>query len=62
MEHILHPLILPITILRSLVMLLICFIPLNYNRVVFGGGDLNGRVGDIRYSLPSKTMALLTEC
>ena len=35
------------------------FIPLNYNRVLFGGGDLNGRVGDIRYSLPSKTMEYL---
>ena len=35
------------------------FIPLNYNRVVFGGGDLNGRVGDITYSLPSKNMEYL---
>ena len=28
------------------------FVPASLDRIVFGGGDLNGRVGNIKYSIP----------
>ena len=29
------------------------FVPINYDRVVLGGGDMNGRIGDVKYTLPT---------
>ena len=35
------------------------FYPSNHDQVVLGGGDMNGRVGDVSYRLPLKCMEYL---
>ena len=35
------------------------FVPINQDRIILGGGDMNGRVGDVKYTLPAGYMSYL---
>ena len=35
------------------------FVPINQDRIILGGGDMNGRVSDVKYTLPAGYMSYL---